>query len=306
MLSPEAAGRVAVVVVSYGSSALLRRHLVEVTSRTPGLHVVVVDNFTDTEEREAVATLGEHHGWQTLLLDDNTGFGAGNNRAVETLGPEIEHIVMLNPDASLDAASLARLVAHAQVHPDHLVGPVVRRPDGRLWSTGSDLLLRTGEMRGWHRRPTDADPSTYQPWLSGACLALSRSLWDRVGGFDDDYFLYWEDVDLSRRVLDAGGELVVLDDAVAVHDEGGTHVGEVDVRVKSPLYYYFNTRNRLLFAAKHLDAAAQRRWRRTAPRAGYQLLLQGGRRQLVHPSRTWLPVARGLRDGRRLARLPRH
>jgi len=87
------------------------------------------------------------------------------------------------------------------------------------------------------------------PWLSGACFAMHRDLWTTVAGFDDDYFLYWEDVDLSYRVVKAGGRLAVRQDLVAVHDVGGTQ-HDVTQRAKSSTYYYYSCRNRLVFAAK--------------------------------------------------------
>lgn len=294
------------VVVNYGSHDLLRRHLAVLSRAAPDLHVVVVDNHSDRAERSAVQDLADIHDWTTVLLDDNLGFGAGVNRGVAEVPDDVSRILLLNPDASLDVTSLRALEAHVDAHPEQLVAPLVRRPNGSTWSAGTDLVLATGEMRGWHKRPPDADAATYQPWLSGACLAMARSLWERARGFDDDYFLYWEDVDLSRRILHAGGGLAVLREAVAVHDEGSTHRGRgTRERARSPIYYYYNARNRLLFAAKHLDAETQARWSRTAPASGYRLLLQGGRRQFRHPSRTVSPVWRGIKDGRSLMSGPR-
>lgn len=290
------------MVVNYGSHHLLRRHLVQLSQASDHLQVVVTDNRVSEEESLAVERLGDLHGWTTVLLERNIGFGAGVNAAVRSVDDAVDVVVLLNPDASLDVPSLELLAAHVRSRPRELAAPLVRRPDGSTWSAGTDLVLATGEMRGWHRRPAEAAPGSYQPWLSGACLALSRDLWDDLGGFDDDYFLYWEDVDLSRRVLDLGGTLGIVAGATAIHDEGSTHRAETPTRARSAIYYYYNARNRLLFAAKHLDAESRTRWLRATPGASYRLLLQGGRRQFRHPSRTFLPVLRGLRDGRRLMR----
>ncbi len=295
----------AVVVVNYGSSDLLAHNLTSVGGELPGATVVVVDNFTTPEEQARVRDLAARHGWQTLLLEENVGFGSGMNRAVETLGPACTHLLLLNPDATLDRPSVEAMLAHVDEHPRALVAPTVRRPDGSTWSTGVDLDLETGEMRGWHRREGPPDLARVQPWLSGACLLLRRELWERIGGFDDDYFLYWEDVDLSRRVLESGGSVAVVPGATAVHDEGATHREEGADRAKSPTYYYYNTRNRLLFAAKHLSPDRQRRWRRSAARAGYQILLRGGRRQFARPGRSIVPALRGTVDGLRAVSGPR-
>lgn len=128
-------------------------------------------------------------------------------------------------------------------------------------------------------------------------------LWRRVGGFDPDYFLYWEDVDLCRRVVEAGGRVSVDETAVVTHAEGGTHGHTGSARTKSPIYYYYNIRNRMLYAAKHLPPAGRRRWALTSPWVAYQVLLQGGRRQFAHPRKSLWPALRGVLDGLRCGRL---
>ena len=299
-----------VVVVNYGSHALLERNLTATVAALPGTRAVVVDSWSGTEERDAMRGLAEAQGWSLVLTDVNVGFGAGMNRGVARArelgsGP----LVLLNPDAWITGAGLADLAAAASRDPGALVAPRVVRPDGTLWSAGvTDLDLRDGTTRARARRP-GPDPRTgrdvpVQEWLSGACLALTLELWDRVGGFDEDYFLYWEDVDLSARVLAAGGTLVVADGVQVVHDEGGTHhdATAASSRAKSATYYYFNIRNRLLYASKHLGPRDVRRWRRASVRVGWQILLEGGRRQLVTGVAPWLAALRGTRDGLRLAR----
>ncbi len=71
-----------------------------------------------------------------------------------------------------------------------------------------------------------------------------RELWDLVGGFDESYFLYWEDVDLSWRIVAAGGRLAVAEDLTAFHAVGATQAGST----KSATYVYYSARNRLRFA----------------------------------------------------------
>jgi N-acetylglucosaminyl-diphospho-decaprenol L-rhamnosyltransferase len=305
MVEDDLAATLAILVVNYGSSDLLAQNLVEVSAHAPGARVVVVDNLTTVAERDRVAALCTQHGWHAILMDHNAGFGgAVNHAAAVALGPDTRTLLLLNPDAVLDGDSLARLLRRVEQDPLTLAAPLVRNPDGGVWSAGSDLYLDRGEMRGWRHRDPATDPATRQPWLSGACLMVSRELWERVGGFDEDYFLYWEDADLCRRALALGATLVLDEDAVAVHDAGSTSRAGDSRRAKSAVYYYYNTRNRLLFAAKHLSPDDQRRWRRTSAAVAYQVLLRGGRRQFRHPSRNVLPALRGTRDG--LALMRRH
>ena len=97
-------------------------------------------------------------------------------------------------------------------------------------------------------------------WLTGACLAVSKQVWQATGGFDPDYFLYWEDVDYSQRAKAVGARLVVRNDLVVTHDVGATQGTG-----KSAVYLRFNSRNRLLFASKWLPKRIQRRWIRQTP-----------------------------------------
>ncbi|MEH0110273.1 glycosyltransferase family 2 protein [Tersicoccus sp. MR15.9] len=273
--------RLGIVVVNYGSCELLRANLRGVTAHQEDGIVVVVDNLSTARQREDVEALVSEEGWVGVYPEANLGFGGGMNVGVAAaVGAGATDLLLLNPDATIGADDVAALRAAVHRDPMQLVAPVVRRPDGTLWSAGSDLYLRTGLMRSRRRRTDTAGPT--REWLSGACLMLTASLWRTVGGFSEAYFLYWEDVDLSHRVLDAGGSLRVVDEASAVHDEGATHRLERQLG-KSATYYYYNTLNRLRYAVDHLPVRGRLQWLALAPWAARDILLQGGRRQLLRP-----------------------
>lgn len=304
------------VVVAYASSDLLAANLAPLTRAVDGLTVVVVDNRTTDDERARTVALGDAEGWTVLTPPDNGGFGVGCSIGVdEARRRGVRHHVLLNPDATTTPGDLAALVAAAREDDDALVAPRIVRPDGSTWSAGSDLYLDDGRVRSRRRRPADVDPARVRPWLTGACLALSDDLWRRSGGFDDAYFLYWEDVDLSQRVVAAGGRLRLLDDVVVVHAEGGTQgtgagagassagtgassAGEP----KSATYYRGNIRGRALYAVRHLDDADLRRWHRLTPRVAWEVLLQGGRRQFVTSPGTLAVGLRAALESRRIVR----
>lgn len=290
----------AVVVVNYGSAELVEENLGPLSAVRSDLRVVVVDSFSSDDEQRRVAQLGVDRGWTTVLLPENAGFGGGVNRGVEAaLEAGASAVLVVNPDARLDAADAAALLAAAlEGDARDVVAPVIRRPDGTLWSAGTDLYLDDGSMAGVRHRAVHAGrPREF--WVSGACFAISADLWRLVGGLDEAYFLYWEDVDFTWRVRAAGGRVRILDTASAVHDEGGTHDDQTAGRAKSETFYYYNIRNRMLFAQRWLDEATARRWRRTALRTSWGILLQGGRRQLITSVAPWRALIRGLRDGRR-------
>ncbi len=304
---PDPLASVAVLVVSYGTHELVEANLRRsLGPEFPGT-VVVVDSFSGVAEREAMLDGCRRNGWTGLALETNEGFGAGNNRgAEEALRLGATELLMLNPDAWLDLDALRSLQRQVREDPMALVAPVVVRPDGRLYSAEVDLHLDRGEMLGRRKRPPGTPEDRVHPWVSGACFMVSSRLWEACGGFDEEYFLYWEDVDLCRRVVEAGGRVRVDASCRAVHEEGASHGFDGSPRAKSPIYYYYNTRNRLMYAAKHLGPEDQRRWARATPQVSYRILLQGGRRQLAHPRLTVWPAVKGSWDGLRHLRRHRH
>lgn len=290
----------AVVIVNFASSGLLESNAATIDLPATA-RIVVVDCFSDTGERERVRGIAAAHGWTAVLLDENAGFGGGMNAGVAraaALGASI--IVALNPDARIDRDSLETLIGAVRDDPLLLASPTILGGEGESWFAGADLYLEDGAVRGARARPRFPD-AVRREWATGACFAISLDLWARIDGFDEDYFLYWEDIDLSHRVLDCGGRLALVD-ATVVHEAGGTQTDVAGGRAMSEGYYYYNIRNSMLYAVKHLDDAQVRDWWRAAPRVGFGVLLRGGRKQLLQSPRPWRAYLRALRDGRRIMR----
>ncbi len=269
-------GRLALVCVNYGSHELLSANLDPGLARA-GIGVVVVDNLSTTAEREAITTLCAERGWELVAMPGNPGFGEGVNAGVrhaQALGYDC--FCALNPDAVATVDVLLALRDRLVAQPRQLLSPVIVKPDGKPWFRGSMVDYRNGHTRGgW----LDEDQHLKR-WLTGACLCFTSTSFDELDGFSDGWFLYWEDVDISRRAAEAGMDLVLADDLTVVHDEGGTQERSDD-RSFSATYYRWNTRNRLLFAARHLDRRGLLRWIATTPAESRQVVLRGGRRQFL-------------------------
>lgn len=162
------------------------------------------------------------------------------------------------------------------------MAPTITGTDGGHWFAGGSVLVREGRTT----TVPGTDSSAPGGWLTGACLAFGPELWQRTGGFDDRYFLYWEDVDLSWRCTAAGGQLVVRSDIRITHSIGGTQ--STKGMAKSASYYYYNCRNRLLFASRHLSRRDALRWLLLTPHYARRVLLRGGRRQFL--TNPWRPL----------------
>jgi GT2 family glycosyltransferase len=283
--------------VNFGSHELIEANLsTDLLAGGRGV-IVIVDNYSSAEESAAIVELCMRRGFVPVVLEENLGFGAGMSvgvaRAIE-LGSTT--LILINPDAIITGSTVASLAAQCGAEPMTLVSPLVLRSDGSTWFGGGRVLVPEGITT----TAEGSDSTSPDGWLSGACLAISAQLWDACGGFDNDYFLYWEDIDLSWRCVRAGGRLMVRADLTVVHSVGGTQGGSG----KSPLYVYYNCRNRLLFARKHLSSADIRRWQRRSARFAYRVVLRGGRRAFLrHPFSLGWAAVRGTIDGTRHTRV---
>lgn len=266
------------MVVNFGAADLLEANLVWTSAGDcrSQVKVYVVDNHSTESNRRSVAALSAREGWQLLGQPSNPGFGYAVNLGFErAIDDGCDVLVSLNPDARLAASALDDLAQAARQEPSTMICPRIVGSDGAIYFDGSQLDLSCGRLG--RKLPNDLAPQ--MAWLTGACLAISSYGWRRLGGFDDDYFLYWEDVDLSYRAISAGLDLLVRHDIEAVHDEGGTHGS--GGRRKSDIYYRYNCRNRLVFAAKNLSISERLRWLLWTPRESLLIYLRGGKRQLL-------------------------
>lgn len=291
--------RLGLVVVNYASTHLLAR----TASDHPEVLVFVVDNFSSTAERGAIRRLCAERGW-TLIEEPNRGFGAGVNvGAGAAFSSGCTDVLLLNPDACIGSEAIERLL-EATSDGVTIASPRVLDGAGQTWFDGLDLYLDDGTIRG-HRWRADHAKARRIEWLSGACLCIPLRAWELTGGFDESYFLYWEDIDFSYRARRAGVTLRIVPEAIAIHEEGGTQVQRRANAsgAKSDLYYYFNIRNRLLFASLHLPPNVVARWSRAVARNAWRVLLHGGRRQFLQSMAPFRAAYRGVRDGRRIVRV---
>ncbi len=285
------------MVVNYGSHALVRDNL-RIDAADSALAVIVVDNFSSDSERSAIEELSTERGWTFIGRSGNDGFGAGVNAgAARARELGCSSLVLLNPDAQARPEVLTALAQRVRTAPDELVCPRIEDSSGQVVFDGVEVDVRTGRTRRTGATPAGR-PSW--PWLTGACLAVNVATFEQLGGFDDDYFLYWEDVDLSHRAALAGCRLVVDDSLLVVHDEGSTQ-GERAGVAKSYGYYFYNCRNRLVFGSRFLSRAALLGWIVRTPYESWQILLRGGRRQLLSSRAPLKAILLGSLSGLRVA-----
>lgn len=227
-----------VVIVNYNTGGYLAPCLdaLAVALRDLDAEVIVVDNASPDGSG---APLREHARTDAYVaLDRNVGFGGANNRgAAHARG---EWLFFLNPDTVPSPGSFRDLVSFLRAAPRTIgsVGPTVTNADGTFQrqcvrnlpqpqAAAKHVFPRISRMIGLEpSRPylpyAVAPPEPVKTeCLSGAALAVRRDVFERLGGFDPDYFLFGEDVDLCKRINDAGHECWFTPTAPIVHFGGG-------------------------------------------------------------------------------------
>jgi len=228
----------------------------------PPLEVVVVDNAS-TDGGGALVRR-EFPQAAVVPAPRNLGFAGGVNLGVRhTKGG---CVLLLNPDAVLQPGALRRLAAFLEATPDAgLVAPRLVNPDGSLqlscrsfpgrWTALAhrySLLTHLAPRNRGARRYllTDWDHASVRAvdWVSGACVMARRAVLELVGGLDEGFFLFAEDVDLCKRVWAAGWKVYYVPGAVAVH-----HVG-ISTRRDSGRLILARHRSMLRYHHKHFRA----------------------------------------------------
>lgn len=279
--------RLGVVVVNYNSSDLLQANLASAVFPQDTV-VTVVDNSEGAAEKAALRALADAHNWHVIDASGNIGFGRAMNLGAEySIRRECTELLLLNPDASIDEGNLRALQDVSAVNPSAMVSPRIVRDDGRLWFDGAVIKPVAG--RAVHR-----PVGNKSDWISAACLLVPAHAWQQLRGMNSDYFLYWEDVDLTYRWKAQGGALIVASESTAVHSVGGTQTGGAG---KSTTYLFYNCRNRLVFAARNLGVGRTALWVATTPHYWLHMLRQARIKQSREPMKVLSAIVRGSLDG---------
>jgi hypothetical protein len=207
--------------------------------------VTLVDNGSTNDSS---LLLSKEHGVGLMRTGRNLGYAGGMNfamRAAKDRGAR--KCLLSSTDVLYLTGALAALARASESAEFAVMAPLQVSDDGKeVRSAGKRMALPRGEA--WHETEVrGVDPYPVEA-VDGAALLVDIERVLGVGGFDERYFMYWEDMDLSLRLADAGERILVCPAARIVHKVSGT-AGQ-----DSPLQAYHSTRNRLLFLKAHAGA----------------------------------------------------
>lgn len=253
-----------ILIVHYNTPGLLRQTLKGIRQSAPQFkyEVIVVDNNPNHRVSEMLQK--EFPEVSVILNDRNVGFGQGMNQAmVQAQG---RYSLIFNPDIALFSGTLEKMIVFMNQNPRvGMLGPQLRHPDGslqyscyRFMKPSTILFRRLPFMRFWPRAKKAVAEYLMAEWdhedirevdyLLGAAMLVRREAIEQVGGFDPNFFVYFEDQDLCRRFWLAGWPVVYYPDVKMVHyhrreTAAGSFLAQLlnpltRIQLKSALYYH--------------------------------------------------------------------
>ncbi|MBI3741598.1 MAG: glycosyltransferase family 2 protein [Chloroflexi bacterium] len=257
---------VSFIIVSWNVRDLLRQCLLSVISHQSSvishlatsdlrLETIVVDNASADD---TVAMLrAEFPHARVIANKTNLGFSRANNLALAVARGR--YFFLLNPDTELRAGALAALIEYADAHSRvGIVGPQLFYGDGTIQSsrrrfpTLATAFLESTQLQQWfphnraltryYMRDTRDDETQSVDWINGSAMFVRREVYEQIGGFDENFFMYSEELDWCRRAQSVGWEIIYLPAAQVTHYEGKSSeqaVAQRDIYFHSSKIRYF-------------------------------------------------------------------
>ncbi|MBU6289872.1 MAG: glycosyltransferase family 2 protein, partial [Chloroflexi bacterium] len=259
--------RLACMIVSFDSDQTLLSCIgsLNITAYELNYYLTIINNGPLASKSDYLCRFLSSWSLSVVPYEPGRGFGAACN-AGSLVAPITPFVLLINPDAEITAPMIDRLLSAFDDNPSlGIASPQLVTHTGSHAATAGTfptlLGLAAGKfVRPAHQRPhqgSSRDTSlqqTYHPvdWVSGAVMMIRREAWDAVGGFDPSFFLYYEDIDLCRRVRAAGWEVGIVPDATAIHESGGsqwrpgTRTRVERIYFESQAYYFRKHYGRLM------------------------------------------------------------
>jgi len=247
-----------VILVNHNDAAHIEACLssLERAELPPGTEIILVDNDSRDGSREIVAA--RFAGVRLLVQPQNIGFSRANNLgARESRG---DFLLFLNTDTIVSPGSLSPLLDGMRMDESiGAAGPRLFRADGSFqvsFGRGVNFFAQFRQKLFWNpyyrRALKKGGPIRETGWLSAACLLCRRTAFEQVGGFDENFFLYFEDIDLCFRLRERGWKLVLVPEAKVFHAGGAT------TRTLPSATRFEYRRSQLYFYRKHNSSRSLR------------------------------------------------
>jgi GT2 family glycosyltransferase len=237
-----------VIIVTYNSA-----HCMEALA--PALrglvHLIFVDNASNDDTIEKITKFLPNA--RLLSNDKNLGFGAANNRALQQITTPFA--LVLNPDTLPDSDFFEKMIQAAEQFPEAaMIAPQL------IGRNGADEINYRWPDSEWVSKGSGAEGPCCVGFLCGAAILMNMKNMQRIGFFDEDFFLYYEDEDLSQRAFNTKLSMVVVPQIKLKHLSRGSVKGPAPLRSEF-LRGYHHAQSKILFEKKHGKHANWLRWK---------------------------------------------
>ena len=225
--------KLSIVIVNYQGWQPLRTCL-ESIKEIEGIQdiyeVIVVDNCSNDGMLDNFRT--QFPEIKFVENEGNYGFSSGNNLGAKHASGE--YILFLNPDTIINSAALHSMLNLAVEHPSYYIVSIQQLTTSgqkenpfnsfpSIWTINSILKsIYSINTKNRLKAASENEPIIKPDWVSGSVILMQKQIFDKIGKWDEDYWLYTEDVDLCRKTRKAGGEIAMICDNSFVHQHGGT------------------------------------------------------------------------------------
>ena len=258
--------KLAIVIINWNSFDLTSDTLVSLSSTSyKNYDIIVVDNFST--DNSAAQLEKDFPSIILLKSDENKGFTGGNNLGFDyAINEGYEYVMMLNNDVAVEPDFLEPLVVKLDM--DEKIGgvqPLIYFYHDRelIWNAGSRYndIFGIPYILGYYRKDKGQLQRKKQKsidWITGCAFMIRTEVLKKVGVLKQDFFIYYEDVDLSFRIKEAGYALAYEASSVVYHKTGMSHKSKEKLKegYLNPKVHYLNARNRLFVLKEYTQKIA--------------------------------------------------
>lgn len=242
--------KIAIILVNYNGKDYNEECIKSIlNSTTKNYEIIVVDNDSKDNSIELIREKFNDK-VKLILAGENLGFSGANNLAIEyAIENNFDYVMLLNNDTVIDKNMISIMLDRSR-YGNYIISPKIYYYDNRdiIWSAGGTINWRKGLPIQYGINDKDnneINEGKKIEFATGCCILIPMKCIKEVGLLSEEYFLYYEDTDYSTRILEKNFEIVYEPRAIMYHKVSASTGGE-----KSELYWYYMTRNRLIFNKK--------------------------------------------------------
>tara|TARA_B100000686_G_scaffold121739_1_gene128885 strand:+ start:799 stop:1680 length:882 start_codon:yes stop_codon:yes gene_type:complete len=229
-----------IIIVSFKSGDILERCLDSIDSKYP---IIVVENSLDKNLKIKIEK--KYQNVECILPETNLGYGAANNLGIKKV--KTKYLLILNPDTILFENTLEQLLYHAKKIEDFaILGPKILEGD----------KIENEEIDKKNIIKTEDGIEKSISYVKGFAIFINKPQFEKIGFFDENFFLYFEEIDLCKRVIQSGKKIFLIPKAIIKHVGGQSHIKSINKSMELSrnwhwmwsTFYYHKKHGGFLFA----------------------------------------------------------